>query len=89
MLLAGELGAVQLGVQAAGGQQLVVRAALDDPAVVDDQDLVGLADGGQPVRDDQRRPAGQRRLQRPLHRRLGLGVQVRGGLVEHDHRRAP
>ena len=32
---------VQLGVQAARGQQLVVRAALDDPAVLDDQDQVG------------------------------------------------
>jgi hypothetical protein len=44
---------VELGVQAAGGQQFGVGAALDDPAAVDDQDLVGVADGGQAVRDDQ------------------------------------
>ncbi len=54
---------------------------------VDDQDLVGLPDGRQPVRDDQRGPPGQRRLERPLDRRLRLGVQVRGGLVQHHHRR--
>ena len=56
--LVGELGVVQVGVQAAGGQQLGMRAALGDPALVDDQDLVGFPDGGQPVRDDQRGPAG-------------------------------
>ena len=59
--LAGELGPVQVGVQSPGREQLLVLAALADPAVVDDQDLVGLADGGQPVRDDQRGPAGQGR----------------------------
>ena len=56
--LVGELGVVEVGVQAAGGQQLGMRAALGDPALVDDQDLVGFPDGGQPVRDDQRGPAG-------------------------------
>ena len=38
-----ELGAVELGVQAAGGEQLGVGARLDDPAAVDDEDLVGAA----------------------------------------------
>src|SRR6266516_174410 len=79
-----ELGAVQLGVEAAAGQQLVVAAALDHAAVVDHQDPVGLADGRQPVGDHQRGAAGQGGLERPLDRDLGLGVQVGGGLVEHD-----
>ena len=39
------------------------------------------------MRDDQRGPPGQRGLQRGLHRDLGLRVQVRGGLVQHHHRR--
>ena len=39
-----ELGAVELGEQAARGEQLVVNVpALGDPAVLDDQDLVGVA----------------------------------------------
>jgi len=51
--LAGELSVVQVGVQAARGQQLLVRAALGNAAGVDHQDLVGFPDGGEPVRDDQ------------------------------------
>jgi hypothetical protein len=50
---------VQHGVAALSSQQFLVSAALADLAVLDDQDLVGGADGGQPVRDDKRRPAGQ------------------------------
>src|SRR5207245_1639355 len=50
-------------------------------------DLVGVADGGQPVGDDQRGTAGQGLGQGVLDRRLALGVQVRGGLVEDDDAR--
>ena len=64
-----ELGAVELGVEPAGGEQLVVAAPLDDAAVVDDEDLVGLAHRRQPVGDHERGAAGQRRRQRPLHGR--------------------
>jgi hypothetical protein len=35
--------------------ELVERAALGDPAVLHDEDLVGAADGGETVRDDDRR----------------------------------
>jgi hypothetical protein len=54
-----------------------VRAALLYLAAANHQDLVGLPDGGQAVRDDQRRPAGQRGLECPLDSRLGFGVQMR------------
>ena len=84
-----ELGAVEVGVEAAGGEQLGVRAALDDPAVVDDEDLVGVADGRQPVRDDDRRTSGQSGREGPLHRDLRLGVEVGRRLVEDDDPRAP
>ena len=87
--LALELGAVELGVQPAGREQLAVRAGLDHPAGVDHEDLVGVAHGGQPVRDDQRGAAVQRGGQRPLHGHLGLGVEVGGRLVEDHDRRAP
>ena len=86
-LVVGELGAVELGVAAAGGEQVVVRAALDDRAVLDDGDLVGRPDRREPVGDDDRRAPVQRLGQRLLHRGLGLGVQVRGGLVEDHHPR--
>ena len=53
-----ELGAVELGVAAAQGEQLGMGAVFGDPAILDDDDGVRGPDGGQPVRDDQRRPAG-------------------------------
>ncbi len=59
-------------------------AALDDPAAVDDEDLVCAADGGQPVGDDERRAPRQGRVEGPLDRGLGLAVEVGGGLVQ-DH----
>ena len=52
-----ELRVVQVGVEAALGEQLVVRALLDDVAVADHQDHVGVADRGQAVRDDKARAA--------------------------------
>jgi hypothetical protein len=47
-----------------------MRPALGDLAAVDDEDLVGRPDRGQPVRDDQRCPPGQRGRQGPLDRRF-------------------
>lgn len=47
-----ELRVVQVGVEAALGEQLVVRALLDDVAVADHQDHVGVSDRGQAMRDD-------------------------------------
>src|SRR4051794_31898741 len=65
LLLAFELCSVELGVEAAGGKELIVGTPLQDSPVIDDQDLVRLTDGRQAVRDDQRGAAGQGRLQRP------------------------
>src|SRR5829696_10205511 len=81
---AAELGAVQVGVETAGGQQVGVGALLDDPAAVDDQDPVGVDDGRQPVGDDQAGPALEGGGQGLLDVDLGLRVEVGGGLVEDD-----
>ena len=75
---------VELGVEALLGQQAGVGPSLHHPAVVDDQQLIRFPDGREPVGDDQRGAAAQGLLQCPLHCGLGLGVQVGGGLVEHD-----
>src|SRR5205085_12430238 len=48
-LLAFELRAVELGVETAGGDELLVCAPLQHSAVIDDEDLVRLTDGRQPV----------------------------------------
>lgn len=52
-----ELRVVQIGVEAALGEQLVVCALLDDVAVANHQDHVGVSDRGQAVRDDKARAA--------------------------------
>ena len=83
-VLDGELGAVELRIQAARRHQLGVFASLDDAALVEDQDLVGVADRGQAVGDHQGRPAGQRDRQRSLDRRLAFAVEVGCRLVQ-DH----
>jgi hypothetical protein len=38
-----ELGAVEVGVRAVRGQQVLVPATLDDPSAVDHRDLVGVS----------------------------------------------
>src|SRR3954463_5800591 len=48
---------VHRGVSAALRHQLVVRAVLHDTSVLHDHDSVGAANGGEPVRDDDRRHA--------------------------------
>src|SRR3954454_5212512 len=84
----GELRLVQVRVEPALREQRRVRPGLHDPPVVDDQDEVGVADGGEPMGDHQGRAPLEGLVQRPLHRHLGLGVEVRGRLVEdHDRRR--
>lgn len=56
--------------------------ALHDASVLKDEDFVGVHDGGQPVRDNQRRAVAADLAQRLLNRRLGGAIQGRGGLVE-------
>src|SRR5262249_55380590 len=41
-----------LGIDAAAGQELAMVAALDDAAVIEDEDLVGVDNRGQAMRDD-------------------------------------
>ena len=72
-------------VAAALRHQLVVRAELDDPAVLEDADAIGLADGREAVRDQDGRavPRGGQDALEDL--RLAAHVELRRRLVEqHD-----
>ncbi len=51
------LAAPHLGIGAVRGQQIGVMSAFDDPAAIEHDDLVGIDDGREPVRDDHRRAA--------------------------------
>src|SRR5262249_60874978 len=75
---------VQLAVSAVDGEQFLMRAALDDLAVLEHQDLVGAADGREPVGDDEGGAAGAQRLQAILNHRFALAVEARGRLVENQ-----
>ena len=44
-LLLGELGLVQVVIEATRREQFVVRAALDDPTFLEHQDLISVSDG--------------------------------------------
>jgi hypothetical protein len=72
-----------LGVQGRGLEQLRVRPARLDAALLEHHDVVGQRDRRQPVGDDERRPAGHDLAQRGLDRLLGRGVD-RGGRVVED-----
>ena len=64
-----------------------MRAALDDFAMVDHEDLVGRADRAQAVRDHEAGAAFHQPQQGLLDVLLGPGVDAAGGLVEDQDRR--
>ena len=62
-------------------------APLDDPAVVQHHYGVGVADGGEPMGDDEHRPPLHQLIHAPLHQSFGTGVDGGGSLVQNQHRR--
>src|SRR5919205_1904489 len=65
-------------------EQLLVCPAGDDPALVEDDDLVRERNRRQPVSDDQRRPAAHRLTQAEPDPRLGGRIDRSGGVVEDE-----
>jgi hypothetical protein len=53
ILFLDEAAFAEFGVEAAAGEEFFVAAALDDAAALEDEDFVGVADGGDPVGDDE------------------------------------
>ncbi len=64
--------------------EVVVVAFLGDLAVAQDEDAVGVADGGEAVGDDEGGAAGDQRAEVLLDGSLGLRVHRAGGLVEDE-----
>src|SRR5690348_12290153 len=71
-------------VAPAAGEQLGVRAALDDAPPFEHDDLVGVTDRRQAVRDRDGRAALGQAVERLLHGALGLVVQRARRLVEDE-----
>ena len=55
-----------------------------DAALVEHHDLVGAADGGQPVRDHDHGAVLHQVGQRLLHQHFRFGVEMRGGFVQNQ-----
>ena len=68
-------------------QQLLVCAFFDDFAIVDDQHLVGIADGAQAVGNDKTGAAFHQAQQRFLDARLGAGIDTAGGFIQNQNGR--
>ena len=71
-----------LVVHASGRHQLVVRAALDDAAVLHQQNQIRAAHGRETMRDHEGRPPGQKFGHRRLNQLFALGIEVARRLVE-------
>src|SRR5215207_3449822 len=83
----GVLEFVEAPVEVTAREELLVRAALAQLAVVEDEYLVGALDGREAVRDDDGGAVAQHALDGLLDELLGLGVDGAGRLVEDEERR--
>src|SRR5689334_11647975 len=78
-----ELRITQRGIGTVARRQLGMGAALDDAAILHDDDFVGVLHGRQAMRDHERRAIAHEADQRLLDPPLGFVVQRRGGFVEY------
>jgi len=65
-------------------QEFRVRSTLHNAPFIHHQDLLGLEDGREAVRDHNGGAPVERRFERPLDGGLGFGIEVGGRLVEDD-----
>ena len=93
-LLFPELVLVQLRVHAARGDELLMRAALGDAILREDDNLVRIFDGGEPVRhNDAGAPVGKvverlldEHFRGVVERARGLIQNQDGGVLQEHHR---
>src|SRR5262245_39561440 len=70
-----KLQVIKLAIFAIPRKQLVVGAFLNDPAVLDDDDPIGTANRGEPMRDDQGGAVLHQYFESLLHRMFGFGIE--------------
>src|SRR5688572_8203835 len=78
---------VQLLVPAAEANQLGMRSAFDDLAVLEDENLIGAANRRQPMRDHKCGTPLPERPEPVLNERLALAVEARCRLIEQENPR--
>ena len=82
-----ELGFVQAAVQAALGQQPLVRPDLDDTTAFEHDDAIGVQNGGQSMCNHDVGASAHEALQRILDQELAFAVERAGGFVEDQNAR--
>src|SRR5580700_6465895 len=83
VLLDAVLLSVELVVSATEFKQRLMRSALDNTATLDHQDLIGAADGRQPVGDYERGASLHQVGESLLNQCLGFGIETGSRLVEN------
>ena len=78
---------VKLVVGAAFGHELIMVAAFDDSAMVEDHDDVGVLDGGKAMSNNEDGASFHEGIHAALYEGFGAGVDGRGGFVENHDRR--
>jgi hypothetical protein len=81
------LAGVEVVVTAAECEEHLMIAALDDAAAFDYEDLIGAADGREPVGDHEGSSAEHELIQALLDHGFGFGVERTGGFVENQYPR--
>ena len=79
-----ELAVVDFGVEVGGGQEGVVGAGGGDATLLHDQDLIGIADGGEAVGDDEGGASVDEVLEGELDEMLGFGIDRGGGIIQDE-----
>src|SRR6267142_2009389 len=64
-----------------------MRALFAEAAFVEDEDTIGVLDGAEAMRDDQRGAAAEQAVEGIADLQLGLGVHAGGGFVEDKEAR--
>ena len=78
---------MQVTVEPTALQQFRMGSDLGQSALVEHQNLIGMLDRGETVRDDQGGPVRYEVGQGILHQTLGLIVERRCGLIQNQDRR--
>src|SRR4051812_33650772 len=64
-----------------------MRAALDNPAVFKNENLIGASNGAESVRDNERRAAGHKGSKALLNQRFAFGIEAGCRFIENEDSR--
>ena len=78
---------MQPEIEAFLSHQIGMVSGFDNPAPVEHDDAIRMADGGQPVGDHQRCPVLHQFFQSLLDAQFGGGVDIGGGFIKQDQLR--